>query len=44
LRHFAIVFLLYGFSDAVAFLADLVPVTAVPQGVNYWVFVLGVAR
>ena len=43
LRCVAVVFLLYRFPDTVAFLADSVPVAAVPKSVNYGVFVLGVA-
>jgi hypothetical protein len=43
LRRVAIIFLLYGFPNAIASLADSVPAAAVPKGVNYRVLVLGVA-
>ena len=43
LRRFAAVLLFQSFPNAVAFLANLVPVTAVPESVNYWGFVLGIA-
>jgi hypothetical protein len=42
LRRVAIIFLLYRFSNAVAFLADSIPAAAVPKSVNYRVLVLGV--
>jgi hypothetical protein len=42
LRLLVIIFLLQRFFNAIAFLADLIPVTAMPQRVNYWVLVLGV--
>jgi len=42
LRCVAIIFLFYRFPNAIAFLADSVPVAAVPQSVNYGTLVLGV--
>jgi hypothetical protein len=42
LRRVAVIFLLYGFANAVAFLTNSVPAAAVPQSVNYGVLVLSV--
>ena len=42
LRRVAVIFLLYSFPNAIAFLANSVPAATVPKSVNYGVLVSGV--